>query len=236
MNILLFESGEWERPLPSTDPRAIHILQILKTAPGETLAAGVVGGLKGTIVFEGLQKESLIFSQPSFTETVPPPFELTFLIGTPRPPTAQRLLRDLTTLGAKRLIFTATQLGEKSYLTSKLWREDWRKALLEGAMQAKATFLPQVERFESLKKALKHLDLEPSLKIAFDGQGEALPEKYPPTPVCVALGPERGWTDSERNLLLDSGWQLKTLGKRILRTETACTAAAVALLTRQGLW
>lgn len=233
MNLLLFDPGEWENPLPLNDSRSIHIMSILKTSPGERLAAGVVGGLKGTILFQGKDQNGLKFTEPCFTEPSPPPLELTFLIGTPRPPTAQRLLRDLTTLGAQRLVFTATHLGEKSYLTSKLWREDWRKALLEGAMQAKATYLPQIERYMSLKQALESLRTASGLKLAFDGSGDSLSATYPSTPLFLALGPERGWTDQECQLFLDSGWQILNLGKRVLRTETACTAAAVAILTRQ---
>ena len=236
MNLLLFDPGEWEKPLPPNDPRSVHIVNILKTSPGERLAAGVVGGLKGTIVFRGKDQDGLQFDDPRFTEVPPPPFKLTFLMGTPRPPTAQRLLRDLTTLGAQRLIFTATQLGEKSYLTSKLWREDWRKAVLEGAMQAKATYLPQVDRYMSLKQALANLSTESGLKLAFDGNGDFPPTSYPAQPLFLALGPERGWTDQECQLFFDAGWQILTLGKRILRTETACTAAAIAILNRQGLW
>ncbi|NNM54649.1 MAG: 16S rRNA (uracil(1498)-N(3))-methyltransferase [Spirochaetales bacterium] len=236
MNLLLFDPGEWENPLPLSDPRSLHIINILKTSPGERLAAGVVGGLKGTILLQGKDQNGLKFADPCFTEVPPPPLKLTFLIGTPRPPTAQRLLRDLTTLGAQRLVFTATRLGEKSYLTSKLWHEDWKKALLEGAMQAKATYLPQIERYMSLKQALENLGAESGLKFAFDGSGSSPLATYPDQPTFLALGPERGWTDQERQLFLDSGWQILTMGNRVLRTETACTAAAIGILTRQGLW
>ncbi len=40
------------------------------------------------------------------------------------------------------------------------------------------------------------------------------------------IGPEGGWTDSELALMTRSGWQLRNLGDRILRTETAAMALA----------
>jgi len=40
-------------------------------------------------------------------------------------------------------------------------------------------------------------------------------------PVCLAVGPEGGFTEAEVSLATDAGWQAVTLGPRILRVETA---------------
>ena len=48
--------------------------------------------------------------------------------------------------------------------------------------------------------------------------------------VCVAVGPEGGFTDSEVARGLEKGWQLLDLGPRILRVETAAVAAATLVL------
>jgi RsmE family RNA methyltransferase len=53
----------------------------------------------------------------------------------------------------------------------------------------------------------------------------------------LAIGPERGWSDRERDLLEDSGFLRMSLGRRALRTETACVAAAVLAIEKIGeLW
>jgi RsmE family RNA methyltransferase len=52
-------------------------------------------------------------------------------------------------------------------------------------------------------------------------------------PVTIAVGPERGWSPVERDLLRDRGFVLADLGERVLRTETACVAALT--LVRAGL-
>ena len=49
----------------------------------------------------------------------------------------------------------------------------------------------------------------------------------------LCTGPEGGWTAEERESARDAGWQAVTLGKSILRAETA-TLAAVSQL--QGEW
>ena len=51
----------------------------------------------------------------------------------------------------------------------------------------------------------------------------------------LAIGPERGWTDTERATLRESGFELVHLGPRVLRTETATVAGLTLLKSRLGL-
>jgi len=56
-----------------------------------------------------------------------------------------------------------------------------------------------------------------------------------PGPVCLAVGPEGGWTPEELAEARKLGWPAASLGPRILRAETACIAAlAVAASHREG--
>lgn len=50
--------------------------------------------------------------------------------------------------------------------------------------------------------------------------------------VIAAIGSERGWTDRERKQLSDAGFTRCGMGSRILRTETAATAAATLILSK----
>jgi len=43
--------------------------------------------------------------------------------------------------------------------------------------------------------------------------------------IVLAIGPERGWSAGERDVLRGAGFLLAHLGERVLRTETACIAA-----------
>ena len=231
MNIVLFETGEWAQPLESADVRALHILEILKLSPGDRFAAGEIGGPVGTLSFQGYQGTALVFANPEWTQPAPLPSRVKILVGTPRPPTARRLLKDLTTLGAAEIHFLATELGDKSYLQSTLWNGEYRKNLLEGAAQARTTLLPKVERHTGLRKALAAVEAEgPSTRVWFDEGG--VPWDHHPAhghaaggSLWVALGPERGWSAAERQLFTDRGWSVAGLGPRIMRTETACALA-----------
>ena len=52
--------------------------------------------------------------------------------------------------------------------------------------------------------------------------------------VAVAIGPERGWSERERRVFLDSGFIPAIMGSRILRTETAAVASVALALSRMG--
>lgn len=240
MNIVLFELGEWSQPLAPADPRALHLTEILKLSPGDRFAAGEVGGRVGTLVFQGYEGQTLRFSHPDWTQNPLPPARLAVLVGTPRPPTARRLLKDLTTLGAAELHFVATDLGDKAYLQSTLWQGEYRKNLLEGAAQARTTLLPQVTTHSTLKRALTEIEATgASARVWFD-EGSPSWDAHPahqqsggPGRLWLALGPERGWSPAERALLALKGWSAAGLGPRVLRTETAC-ALAVGLAILKG--
>ncbi len=54
-------------------------------------------------------------------------------------------------------------------------------------------------------------------------------------PLWLAIGSERGWTNSEMEVLRSRGFAACSLGQRILKTETAAIAAASIVLAKFGL-
>ena len=52
--------------------------------------------------------------------------------------------------------------------------------------------------------------------------------------VTLALGPERGWSASERNLLRAQDFTLVHLGPRVLRVETAAVAGVTLARSARG--
>ncbi|MDE5592453.1 MAG: RsmE family RNA methyltransferase, partial [Clostridiales bacterium] len=54
--------------------------------------------------------------------------------------------------------------------------------------------------------------------------------------ISVFIGPEGGITDDEKNKLVTVGAKSVTLGKRILRAETAAIAALSVIYYEMGEW
>jgi len=225
MNLILFDDDELGRDLDYEDPRAVHIRDILHLEKGDDFAAGIIGGPRGRarLNARGVSGWKWTFNP---LEESPPLLPLTLILGCPRPPVARRLLKDMSSLGLREIRVSSTDLNEKSYLSSKLWREGlWRDALIEGAVQKRI--------LEDLPGEMEKIamDNDEGLRSFGDWNRTAV---Y--SAAVLAIGPERGWSSREREILDSTGFNRLHMGKRILRTETACSVASALILSSMGYY
>jgi RsmE family RNA methyltransferase len=240
MNIILFEAREAGRPLPRRDERTIHLLKTLRKKPGDSFAAGILGGRLGTGTVESIDAEGGLVYSLDLSEEPPKRLPIRIAVGFPRPIQTRRLLRDLSNLGLLGVDLVGTDLGEKSYRDTRLLVDGGaRSALVEGAVQARDTGIPALGAYPSLDDWLEKVTdaFRDALLIAPDnvrpsGAMADLPVRS--RPVVLAIGPERGWSDRERELLEEAGFLRLSLGKRALRTETACVAATIVAMEKIG--
>ena len=257
MNVVLLSSQEQTGTLPTRDGRARHIRRVLKAGPGDRVRAGIVGGPLGSMRLLTVDSGGIgyQFDPEPVPENaargaggellgVPAPAPVDLLLGHPRPIVLRRMLRDLTTLGVRRILVTHTELGERSYYESNIW-DSVESHLREGASQAGSTYLPEVVPVRSLSEAIvaagaqargRRTPAEPVTRVVLHPPyrtGDAvipLTEIALGAAVTVAIGAERGWTEAEVALLCDAGFQPAHVGTRTLRTETAAVAAIAVLL------
>lgn len=236
MNLILFEPAEIVLPLPRSDPRAAHLLNVLRRRPGDSFDAGILNGPrgKGTLVAVGDSSVDLSFAWG----TEPPPLDpLSLVIGLPRPQTARKILQEAAALGVAAIHFVLTEKGDRSYAQSTLWRTgEWRRHLMMGAEQAFCTRLPEVTQGRILAD-LAGAGQPGEMRMALDNYeaGRGLAGVVPASPVTIAIGPERGWSAGDRDLLRSCGFEMVHLGSRVLRTETACVAAVAIVKAGLGL-
>jgi 16S rRNA (uracil1498-N3)-methyltransferase len=238
MNLLLFEPSEISIPLPLTDPRARHLLDVLHRREGDTFDAGVVNGPRGKGTLRSITPESLILAFAWQPPPAPLP-PLALIVGLPRPQTARDILRDATTLGVTELHFVLTEKGDRNYASSSLWStHEWQRHLRAGAGQAFDTRVPAVTWGRDLASVVTSLPAASS-RVALDNYEAAAPLSLPSAsghaPTVLAIGGERGWGDADRIALRGAGFALMHLGDRVLRTETA-VVAALAILKAQSGW
>ncbi|MBS0661972.1 MAG: RsmE family RNA methyltransferase [Verrucomicrobia bacterium] len=236
MNLILFEPAELAAPLPRSDPRARHLLTVLRRKVGDTFDAGLVNGPrgKGTLVAAGPDALTLAFT---WGPPPPPPEPIALLIGLPRPQTARDILREATALGVGAIHFFRPDKGEPSYGQSTLWSSgEWRRHVLTGAAQAFDPRIPAVSHDRTLAELVATLPA-PMTRLALDNYESpvALAAATIAAPVALALGPERGWSAAERDQLRAHQFSLVHLGTRVLRSETAVIAAVAVVRSRLGL-
>ena len=241
MNIILFEDHEKNNTLQKRDERAVHLIKILHKKEGDSFEAGILGGKSGNGKIEKINSDgSIIFS----LDLINPPLQrlpVCLAVGFPRPIQIRRILRDLSSLGVCAINLFGTDLGEKSYRKTNLLNDGGAyKALIEGANQSRDTTLPQFEVYENLEEWLKQCpwkknpQTESALLVAADNVrpiGAFADIKHGASSVVLAVGSERGWSEPERDLLDSAGFLRLSLGSRAMRTETACTAAAVLAIS-----
>ncbi len=263
MNICLFNQEELESGLDLRDERAKHILTVLHKGEGDCFTAGIIGGKAGQARIESIEVREMTapngksykggrlhFSFEPESDGKPL-YPLIMLVGFPRPIQLKRLLRDMAGLGVCSVYLCGSELGEKSYLKSTLSNEDaCSKMLLEGTVQAASTHVPRVKVCADLPSALSAIGEEVAsfksfLKLAMDNvrpeqglsaclEGEREILRSQGTCVLSAIGSERGWTDRERDLLVQEGFRLLGMGTRVLRTESAATVSASLILSAMG--
>jgi RsmE family RNA methyltransferase len=245
LNIIIFDQAEIERPLARSDPRATHLLDVLRRREGDTFDAGLIDGPrgKGTVVAIGAEALTLSFAWGA----PPPPLDpITLIVGLPRPQTARKILQEATALGVAAMHFVVTEKSEASYAHSTLWSSDeWRRQLIAGAEQAFDTRLPQITWTRSLAEVVAALPPTAS-RLALDHYeaatalsqchliGDIAPSASAADAV-LAFGPERGWSARDRAVLRANGFSLVHLGARVLRTETAVVAAVALVKARRHI-
>jgi RsmE family RNA methyltransferase len=247
MNIILLEPHEAGKPLARRDERTIHLLKVLHKGPGDTFDAGLLGGNLGTGRIESIRLDGSVLYSLDLPETPPARIPITMGVGFPRPIQLKRLLRDLSNLGLRGVDLLGTELGEKSYRDTKLLVDGGaRAALIEGAVQARDTGLPALRSWPDLETWLAErpwlADYEESslispLLIAADNvrpEGAFARLGSMRQAMVLAVGSERGWSERERDCLEEAGFTRLSMGRRALRTETACTAAVILAMEKIG--
>jgi RsmE family RNA methyltransferase len=224
--------------LPRADPRAQHLLDVLRRREGDSFDAGLINGPRGKGRLEKISLSTLTFS---FTWGEPPPSldPIMLLIGLPRPQTARKILQEATSLGVGAMHFFTAEKAEPSYAQSTLWTSgEWRRHLVAGAEQAFCTRLPGLTHGLTLSAALEKTP-PAATRLALDNYEAtaSLGQDQPPAgaPVVLALGSERGWSAAERDFLRTKNFSLVHLGSRVLRTETAVVAAVAIVKARLKL-
>lgn len=113
--------------------------------------------------------------------------------------------------------------------------ERWQRIAREASKQSGQVSFPSIGSPVPLRQFLIERKAQKKLLLS-ENQGKALREillehdKAIPSSVIILVGPEGGWSEEEEREILDHGYEAITLGKQILRAETAAVSS-VALIS-----
>jgi 16S rRNA (uracil1498-N3)-methyltransferase len=162
-----------------------------------------------------------------------PRLHVTLLLAVVKFDAFEWALEKATELGVTNIVPLAAARSEKGLLAAAAKRaERWRKILLEAAQQSRRLSLPSLDALTKPEEAFA--SCTSGVRLLLSERAGADPLRavlavQPQADAVLAIGPEGGWTDVEFAAAQAAGFQQVSLGKLILRTETAVIAALACL-------
>ena len=139
------------------------------------------------------------------------------------------IVQKCVELGVGRIVpvMTARCVSRPDEKSLKKKTARWRKIAAQAAMQSRRGIIPEVGECVSLKQAAMLTRENDKTVFFYELGGESVKDILAEKPKTVGMfiGSEGGFEEAEAELVLSNGGVAATLGKRILRAETAPLAA-----------
>lgn len=209
-----------------------HISNVLRMKQGEKVLIGDRETLKNYIVIiEEINKEEIITSIEEILDiNVESNVEIDLYQGLPKADKMELIIQKTTEIGISNIIPVdmvrcVVKLDEKD---AKKKIERWQNVAIAAAKQSKRDKIPQIENKLKLRQIVDKIKEYDCFLVAYEEETSYMlkqelkklenKENYK---IGILVGPEGGIDSKEVELLKENGAKVISLGKRILRTETA---------------
>lgn len=216
-----------------------HMKNVLRMRIGEELMVSDGDNLKYRCAVEAYGEDTVLLR---ILEKMQADTELASMIclfqGLPKQDKMELIVQKAVELGAAQVIPVSTRRSVVKLDAKKAAKktERWQEIARSAAKQAGRGYIPQVMPVMSYRDALeyaKELDvllIPYELERGMDETKSVIEAIRPGQSVAVFIGPEGGFEREEVEQALEHGAKVITLGRRILRTETAGLAALSILM------
>jgi 16S rRNA (uracil1498-N3)-methyltransferase len=182
---------------------------------------------------ESVGRDRVQFALVEELPAVQPSVDVTLLLAVVKFDAFEWAIEKATELGVSTIVPLAAERSEKALLTAAAKRaERWKKILLEASQQSRRVRVPALG--EAAKPESAFATRKDGLRVMLSERAAASPlrkvlEGQPAKKAVMAIGPEGGWTDAEFEAARSCGYLEASLGRLILRAETAVIAALASL-------
>lgn len=218
-----------------------HIKNVLRMKNGEQIIISITNDESDTDYYCSLEEitEDYVMARIDWTEEGRElPSKIYLFQGLPKADKMELIIQKSVELGVFEIIPVAmkrsvVKLDEKKS-DSKIKR--WQAISESAAKQSKRSIIPEIKNVMSFKAAMEYAK-NTDVKILPYENAKGIQETRRiidnverNTSVAVMIGPEGGFAPEEIELAAEYGFMPVTLGKRILRTETAGFTVLSALM------
>ena len=217
-----------------------HIANVLRMKPGEELLISVKGDWDYLCKIVDIETDRVNLKVLESMEQRELPVNITLLQGIPKSDKLEMIIQKAVELGVNEIIPVKTKrvvvkIDEKK-ADAKVSR--WNAIAESAAKQSKRSIIPKVYEPMSIDNALEIVK-DFGVKLipyenadGIDKTRKILDGMDKTKDIVVFIGPEGGFEEAEVERIKDSGFEVITLGKRILRTETAGLALLSNIMIR----
>ena len=217
-----------------------HIANVLRMKPGEELLISVKGDWDFLCKIVDIETDRVNLKVLESIEQRELPVNITLLQGIPKSDKLEMIIQKAVELGVSEIIPVKTKRVvvkiEEKKQASKVNR--WNAIAESAAKQSKRSIIPKVCEPMSIDNALEIVK-DFGVKLipyenadGIDKTRKILDSMDKTKDIAVFIGPEGGFEEAEVERIKNSGFEVITLGKRILRTETAGLALLSNIMIR----
>ena len=209
-----------------TGDDAHHISRVLRMKPGDALSLCDGAGGEFDAVIASINPDAVVCTLGERrSSAVESPVNITLFQCLPKTGKMETIVQKCTELGVFAVVPVVSArcvvIPNKDFEKK---RERYARVALEAAKQSRRAMVPEVQPLTELKK------IDPAtfdlFLVAYEDEGgrtlkQALRNETTPRTIALLIGPEGGLEEGEVARLTEAGAVSVSLGKRILRTETA---------------
>jgi 16S rRNA (uracil1498-N3)-methyltransferase len=236
--IRLLVPGAAEGRVRVEGDRLHYLVRVLRVRAGDTLEVFDGEGRRFEAKVASLEESHAALELGPAREA-PRPREVTIVQGLPKGEKLELVLQKGTELGATAFAPAAcVRSVVKLQGKEEAKRARWQRIVEEAARQSGRADLPTVLAPLPLAQAVSALEGAPVV-LVLDEEERALPLSQAVAtagarPLAIVIGPEGGLAREEVNALVAHGAVPVTLGRLVLRTETAALAALAVIRHLDG--
>jgi 16S rRNA (uracil1498-N3)-methyltransferase len=210
-----------------------HCVHVLRYKEGDLITVTNGNGLIVSAKISKITKSILYFEVLSFISELPDPIQNAIALSPPK--SSDRLewfVEKATEIGIKQIILFESSRTERSRINvARL-----QKIAISAMKQSKQSYLPTIVHYEKIATLFQQCTDFQTKLIAFCEMRQSYIQKHIAAGNhIVMIGPEGDFTNEEVDMAKSHGFSPVSLGKTILRTETAGLFAATLLENYKNL-
>lgn len=213
---------------------AVHAVRVLRMKPEEEVVLTDGQGHLARTRIIGVEKNGLRLQYIERVFIADDRLPIGLIVALLKPEKMDMVIQKATELGVKEIwpVSTEYSMGKKHFThTNQQARYSrWTEIARQALKQCRGAFLPKLHEIMPLNAACAAVNERNCYftrlfcwEAALSTDTASWPDIMPP---CIlALGPEGGFSDSDCRVLQDQNFLPVSLGRRILRAETAAISA-----------